>query len=67
MSTEAAPTPVATAKTSAIAELEIRAMQIIDHIENVAQDIEGVGAREIALAKTKIEEAVMWATRGIKG
>lgn len=36
-----------------------------DQAEGLAQLIEKVGGREGALAITKLEEAVMWAVKGI--
>jgi hypothetical protein len=39
------------------------AQQFIDALSSVSVD----GTREGALAKTKIEEAVMWAVKGITG
>lgn len=32
---------------------------------DVVQDMSGHGSREFSLAKTKIEEAVMWATKAV--
>lgn len=44
-----------------------KGLELYEAIETVASHYESGGSRELSLAKTKAEEAVMWAVKHITG
>lgn len=50
--------------SAAIIDIKTKAQELHDYIENAAQQPD-VDQRQIAVAKTNLEQAVMWAIKGL--
>ena len=48
-------------------DIKNKAKELYDLMESTIQENQSPKARHISLAKTKLEESVMWAVKGITG